>query len=442
MKAHKHFVPDKDLRLRYNFRFLVQGVCKGFHSIQHMIGAVIYIVLIVVVTQYLNIEAGVMSAMLTSLYSTTVVFFGIILGLLLLFLYGAPDGYIKIMRNMERIGMVNANGECPVLLQRSKCPDRPNAEEWIFESFGIAFSAWVDYSEEIESALNVAFIKAEEGSDGHKVILTLIPNPGPWPRLIKWDDHKLLPESARLLLGENRSEPISLNLSVTPHVLIAGRTGSGKSVLQKCLMYQCLLKKMTVFLVDYKRGVDYTGGWHDCCEIITDDEPLIRKLDELYLEMIHRLDMLEQTGYPNIDKYNESNRKTIERVCVFFDEIVECIDKTGVTKERKEIIQKIEGRLSSITRLGRAAGIHVFLATQRGSADVLNGQIRNNVFKICGACDENLSILTIGTADAAKKIPSDAIGRFLTENGIMFQGYYADYGPALSKLGAARYGWL
>ena len=60
---------------------------------------------------------------------------------------------------------------------------------------------------------------------------------------------------------------------------------------------------------------------------------------------------------------------------------------------------------------------------------MLSGQIRSNVFKILGAADDNLSILTLGNAEAARKIPADARGRFIDERGNMFQGYYSDYGP-------------
>lgn len=145
--------------------------------------------------------------------------------------------------------------------------------------------------------------------------------------------------------------------------------------------------------------------------------------------MLARYQLLTDKGYSNIDEYNTAGG-SMRRVCLFVDEIAECLDRSNAAdKEQKKIIEAVSQSISSLCRLGRAAGIHVFLSTQRGSADVLSGQIRSNVFKILGSADDNLSILTLGTADAARKIPSDARGRFIDERGNMFQGYYSDYGP-------------
>ena len=103
------------------------------------------------------------------------------------------------------------------------------------------------------------------------------------------------------------------------------------------------------------------------------------------------------------------------------------MDRNSSNRETKLIVAAISDSIATLCRLGRATGIHVILATQRGSADVLSGQIRSNVFKMLGSADENLSILTLGNADAAKKIPADAQGRFIDERGNMFQAYYSDY---------------
>lgn len=66
------------------------------------------------------------------------------------------------------------------------------------------------------------------------------------------------------------------------------------------------------------------------------------------------------------------------------DEVAEILDKTGLTKEEKEQVTRIENRLSTIARQGRAFGIHLFLSTQRPDANILSGQIKNNIgYRIC-----------------------------------------------------------
>lgn len=94
-------------------------------------------------------------------------------------------------------------------------------------------------------------------------------------------------------------------------------------------------------------------------------------------------------------------------------------------KARKELLAQIEARLALIARQGRAFGIHLILATQRPDANILPGQIKNNMnIRICGRADTTLSTIIIGDGRAAEQIPHDAQGRFIMEDGTVFQAYY------------------
>lgn len=91
----------------------------------------------------------------------------------------------------------------------------------------------------------------------------------------------------------------------------------------------------------------------------------------------------------------------------------------------KELLAQIEARLALIARQGRAFDIHLILATQRPDANILPGQIKNNMnIRICGRADTTLSTIIIGDGRAAEQIPHDAQGRFLMEDGTVFQAYY------------------
>lgn len=88
---------------------------------------------------------------------------------------------------------------------------------------------------------------------------------------------------------------------------------------------------------------------------------------------------------------------------------------------------QIESRLATIARLGRAFGIHLILATQRPDANILCGQIKNNIaYRICGRADNVLSGIILDSTAAADEIPSDARGRFIDNNGVIFQSYWFD----------------
>ena len=119
--------------------------------------------------------------------------------------------------------------------------------------------------------------------------------------------------------------------------------------------------------------------------------------------------------------------ENLKRYIFACDELAEMLDKTGLAKDQKETVNKIEGLLSTIARQGRAFGIHLILATQRPDSTILNGQIKNNInCRICGRADNVLSLIILDNTDAADLIPEDAQGRFLLHDSTMFQAYWFD----------------
>ena len=427
----KKIVPDNDLRLKYGFYFIKQGAKKMLHNKITIVFAVIYVLIIACVVKNLYFGNDPFGMILDLLYSFAISMASVFIPILILYWLGMPAGFISIMQNLSRTGLSNSAGETPVLISRTKKANNKQIEVWEFETFGIAFSKWADYFEQIESALDIAITNAEQGNDGRKVLLTVVPHPGPWPIMLPWNVSYLSEKMTVLVLGENRGEKVFIDLAKTPHFSISATTGGGKSILQQNLMLQCALQNIQILLVDYKSGIDYSA-WRDHIKILTDDEAVIDCLNRLLAERERRFNLFYTACCANIDEYNRKiPDDNLPRICLFVDEITDCLDKTNASKERKERIPAISGALSSLARLSRAAGIHMVLAQQRGSADILPGSVRNNVYKICGRCDENLSLLTLGTTDAAKKIPSTTQGRFLDENGIMFQGYYSDFSPEM-----------
>ena len=119
----------------------------------------------------------------------------------------------------------------------------------------------------------------------------------------------------------------------------------------------------------------------------------------------------------------------MKRLIFACDEVAEVLDKTGMDKAQSARISQIESRLATIARLGRAFGIHLILATQRPDAQLIPGQIRNNLdCRICGRAERVLSELVLDSAAAAEQIPKDARGRFLLYDGTVFQAYWLDEG--------------
>lgn len=80
--------------------------------------------------------------------------------------------------------------------------------------------------------------------------------------------------------------------------------------------------------------------------------------------------------------------------------------------------------LATLARLGRAFGIHLVMATQRPDANIVSGQIKNNIaYRVCGRADNNLSMIVLDNTDAAR-INKEYIGRFIDQDGTEFQGFW------------------
>ena len=232
-----------------------------------------------------------------------------------------------------------------------------------------------------------------------------------------------------LVLGESLAGPVTVNLAHIPHILLGGSTGSGKSVLLKLLLMQALHKGAEVYIADFKGGVDFPPVWHKKCHMCFNEQDLLYTLNQLVAVLEYRKGRLAKTGCKDLDAYNEATGEGLPRLVFACDEVAEMLDRTGRSKEDKELLAQIESRLATLARLGRAFGIHLILATQRPDANILPGQIKNNLdFRVCGRADNVLSQIILDNTSAAEQIPKDARGRFILQDGTVFQGYLFDEG--------------
>jgi len=180
-----------------------------------------------------------------------------------------------------------------------------------------------------------------------------------------------------------------------------------------------------VYISDFKGGVDFPKVWHERCQMCFDEETLLELLATLVNELERRKKLFAEQGYPNIAAYNKGTGEHLKRLIFGCDEVAEVLDKTGMDKAQKERVGQIESKLATIARLGRAFGIHLILATQRPDAQLIPGQIRNNLdCRICGRAERVLSELVLDSPAAAEQIPKDARGRFLLHDGTVFQAYW------------------
>ena len=356
--------------------------------------------------------------------------------LFLIVLFGTPFGSKGVNDELWRVGLINHAGETPFLTRKHRDRKNPDITIWEFQTNGTPLSKWEKEREEIESALNINIIKIVQGTDKQRVILHTVSGSRDLPKIIYWKDDYLSDKNFELVLGESLLGRETVNLAEIPHMLLGGATGSGKSVLLKHLIMQCVKKGATVYVADFKGAVDYPAVWHEKCRLVTDEKLLLEILTTIVDILEERKGLLRIADTPNLAEYNKVAGYPLPRIVFACDEIAEILDKSGLSKENKELVTKIESKLSVIARQGRAFGLHLFLSTQRPDSVILGGQIRSNLAcRICGRADNILSQIILDSADAADRIPKDAQGRFLTNEGVIFQGYLFDESRAFERGG-------
>ena len=179
-----------------------------------------------------------------------------------------------------------------------------------------------------------------------------------------------------IALGKSISGlPIVGDLNSMPHLLIAGTTGSGKSVcintIILSLLYRHSPEKCKFILIDPKmlELSTYEGIPHILCPVITEAKRAASVLGWVVKEMESRYKLMTRVGVRNIEGYNLKHKLPMPYIVVVVDEMSDLMLVAG---------KEIEGYIQKLSQMARAAGIHIIMATQRPSVDVITGTIKAN----------------------------------------------------------------
>jgi S-DNA-T family DNA segregation ATPase FtsK/SpoIIIE len=179
-----------------------------------------------------------------------------------------------------------------------------------------------------------------------------------------------------IALGKNISgKPIVGDLTSMPHLLIAGTTGSGKSVcintIILSLLYRHTPDRCKFILIDPKmlELSTYEGIPHLLCPVITEAKKAASVLGWVVKEMESRYRLMTKDGVRNIDGYNGKHQLPMPYIVVVVDEMSDLMLVAG---------KEIENYIQKLSQMARAAGIHIIMATQRPSVDVITGTIKAN----------------------------------------------------------------
>jgi len=194
-------------------------------------------------------------------------------------------------------------------------------------------------------------------------------------------------------------KPVIADLSRMPHVLIAGQTGSGKSVCINAFLGSILFRaapsEVKLILVDPKRVelTNYSGIPHLLAPVIIEPDKVVSALRWIQAEMDRRYKLFAQAGSRNIDAFNEmSGFQALPYIVLMIDELADIMLFSPV---------EVEDLITRIAQMSRATGIHMVLATQRPSVDVITGLIKANIpcriaFAVASQVDSRVILDTQG----------------------------------------------
>lgn len=342
-----------------------------------------------------------------------------------IYIFGNPINAKEIEKNLRRIHFVNDANEVPLLIGFSVDENNKDVMILEFETYGIPLTLWKDKTAALESAIDCNILDIYEGKNKRRIIVEAISSKVKLPDFVEWNDGICSDEEFKVAIGQGLMGHVYWDMAIVPHALIGGGTGSGKTVLLKCIIHQCIMKGAQVYLADFKGGVDFGQSWKSRIEIINDKDEFRKRLALLNDILEHRKDVFSGINCNDIIAFNKKSVKKMPRIILACDELAEVMDKTGVDQEEKKFISENIRLLARIASQGRAFGIHLVLGTQRPDANIVEGQIKSNInFRICGRADDILSRIVLDNTSASDIIPRKAQGRFITGDGTTVQSYY------------------
>ena len=259
---------------------------------------------------------------------------------------------------------------------------------------GIKVSRVVNLHDDISMAVNGQRIRIEAPIPGKSAVGIELPNA---ERQIVHFKHILMADAFRkskaklpVIIGTNISgAPYVTDITKMPHVLIAGQTGSGKSVCINSVICSLLMTKkpeeLRLIMIDPKKVelAFYENIPHLMSPVVTESKEAVKALQWGVLEMERRYRMLAKVGARNIDSFNsrvetgklagillEDDNKPLPFIVIIVDELADLMMTAS---------KDVEGLIQRIAQLARAVGIHLIVATQRPSVDIITGPIKANL---------------------------------------------------------------
>ncbi len=269
---------------------------------------------------------------------------------------------------------------------------------------GVKIGRITSLSDDIALAMKVAEVRIVAPIPGKNRVGIEVPNIQTTMvylrEVLACDEFKKATSKLTLALGKDTAgKPIIADLGEMPHMLIAGTTGSGKTVCVNGIILSILFNAtpndVKFLMVDPKMVelAPYNGLPHMLCPVVTDPKKVAMALAWVTSEMDQRYQLLAKEGCRNIEAYNQKKQK-LPYIIIIIDELADLM---------MMVRDQVESAIARLAQLSRAVGIHLILATQRPSVDVITGVIKANFparisFKVASKVDSR-TVLDMNGAD-------------------------------------------
>ena len=270
---------------------------------------------------------------------------------------------------------------------------------------GVKVSQITSLSNDLALSLAAHPIRIEAPIPGKSLVGIEVPNQQvaivPLREVLLSDEFKKRNSALTIAIGRDvAGKPWLADVGRMPHLLIAGATGSGKSVMiNSCiisLLYQNQPEDLRFILVDPKRVelTVYNGLPHLLTPVVTEVDRTINALRWVVGEMDRRFQLLSETGKRNIEMYNSNGGERLPYIVVVIDELADLMSVAAA---------EVEAAIIRLAQMARAVGIHLIVATQRPSVDIITGLIKANItsriaFAVASAVDSR-TILDLSGAE-------------------------------------------
>lgn len=273
---------------------------------------------------------------------------------------------------------------------------------------GVKVSKIVNLSDDLALKLASSGVRIEAPIPGKAAIGIEVPNKElsgvALREVIETDEFQHTSSCLTVALGKDiAGQPIVTDLAKMPHLLVAGATGSGKSVCINTLITSILFKarpdEVKLVLIDPKMVElsNYNGIPHLLTPVVTDSKKAASALNWAVQEMERRYEVFATAGVRDISRYNDLNKdEQLPLIVIIIDELADLMMVAPVD---------VEDAICRLAQKARAAGLHLVLATQRPSVDVITGTIKANVpSRISFAVSSQIDSRTILDMAGAEKL--------------------------------------